>query len=91
MAEDCTLPSDMTEICWGMFEDEAKEYNSSDATLRRQQIDNLGHYVAEDPEDALDKLLAHEDGNQSADDVVMMWEPLTGRYTVDELLNEQGL
>jgi hypothetical protein len=29
MAIDCTLPTDMTEMCWGMFEEEAEEYNAN--------------------------------------------------------------
>lgn len=58
-----------------------------------QQVERLAHYVADDPEEALEALFqADEDGNafDAADDHVMIWEPLEGRFTVSELLEQIG-
>ena len=53
-------------------------------------IERLGHYVSDDAEVSYDKLLKQGeiDGNVIADDVVLMWEPLQERYTVNQLLDE---
>ena len=53
-------------------------------------IERLGHYVSDDAEVSYDKLLKQSeiDGNVSADDVVMVWEPLEYKYTVNQLLDE---
>ena len=53
-------------------------------------IERLGHYVSDDAEESYDKLLKQSeiDGNVIADDVVLMWEPLQERYTVNQLLDE---
>ena len=53
-------------------------------------VDKLAHLVSDDPEESYVKLLKQNeiDGNVSADDVVMMWEPLEYRYTVIDLLDE---
>ena len=64
---------------------------------REKQIENLSHYTcgmdAEgeyvDTDVLLDALYkqAEVDGTVNADDVVVMWEPLEGRYTVNDLLD----
>ena len=53
-------------------------------------IERLGHYVSDDAEVSYDKLLKQSeiDGNVSADDVVMVWEPLEYKYTVNQLIDE---
>jgi len=53
-------------------------------------IERLGHYVSDDAEVSYNKLLKQSeiDGNVSADDVVMVWEPLEYKYTVNQLLDE---
>ena len=53
-------------------------------------IERLSHYVSDDAEESYDKLLKQSeiDGNVIADDVVLMWEPLQERYTVNQLLDE---
>lgn len=60
----------------------------SEAVSLADLVDRLGNYVAEDAREAYDKLViaAEIDGTQPADDVVTIWEPLEGRFTVDELL-----
>ena len=58
---------------------------------RQKGINKLGDMVSEDNVGAsLDALLAQDaiDGSVSADDIVTMWEPLEGRYTVSQLLDE---
>ena len=53
-------------------------------------IERLSHYVSDDAEVSYNKLLKQSeiDGNVSADYIVMMWEPLEDRYTVNQLLDE---
>jgi hypothetical protein len=83
------------------FENNANEEFSELANQLQQLIDKfdraytierLSHYVSEgDVEAALDKLDAHAEaggGNDPADDVVLMWEPLEYRFTVDELISQ---
>lgn len=57
----------------------------------QEPIERLSHYVSEDAKEAFDKLMACEDGETQADDIVDMWEPLMFRYTVSELLDQIGL
>lgn len=64
-------------------------------------VDSLSHYTCgmdahgeyQSTEDLLDILQKQSeiDGTVSADDIVAMWEPLTDRYTVNELLDQIGL
>lgn len=54
-------------------------------------LGNLSNLISEDSViDALGKLKAQVkiDGTVPADDIVTMWEPLEGKYTVNELLKE---
>ena len=53
-------------------------------------IERLSHYVSDDAEVSYNKLLKQSeiDGNVSADYIVMIWEPLEDRYTVNQLLDE---
>lgn len=57
---------------------------------RAYAVERLSHYVSEsDVEEALDKLEAHAEaggGDDHADDVVLMWQPLEYKFTVDELI-----
>ena len=86
MAIDGSLPSDLNELQDSHFEEEAKAYNNSDEVVRWARLDKLSYYVSEDDLgaalDALDGALSLDD----ADDIVTMWEPLEGKYTVSELL-----
>ena len=86
MAIDCSLPSDLNELQDSHFEEEAKTYNNSDEVRRRARMDKLSYYTHEDDLgaalDALDRALPLDD----ADDIVTIWEPLEGKYTVSELL-----
>ena len=69
--------------------------------LKDEAIENLSHYTCgmdaygeyQSTEDLLDILQKQSeiDGTKPADDFVSMWEPLTDRYTVDELLDQIGL
>ena len=53
-------------------------------------VEKLGHFVSDDADESYDKLVEQSgiDGSVMADDVVLMWEPLEDRYTVDQLLDE---
>lgn len=60
-------------------------------TDEEKAIERLAHYVSEDDVATAYKVLldaSEEFGDNSADDYVLMWEPLEDRYTVNELLNE---
>tara|TARA_R110000803_G_scaffold114067_1_gene182542 strand:+ start:10233 stop:10577 length:345 start_codon:yes stop_codon:yes gene_type:complete len=59
-------------------------------SLRDVWVEKLGHFVSDDPEESYDKLVKQEsiDGDVMADDVVLMWAPLVGVYTVTQLLDE---
>ena len=57
----------------------------------QKKINNLADMVSEDNVEASYHALVKQDeidGSVSADDIVTMWEPLEGRYTVSELLDE---
>jgi single-strand DNA-binding protein len=60
-----------------------------------EAIEQLAQYVSEDDvAEALEQLLAAEEegeDNDMADNHVTMWEPLTDRYTVSELLRMIGM
>lgn len=59
-----------------------------------EAIEQLGNYISDDPDVEFPLLLAaREDGlgDDDADDFVTMWEPLEGRYTVNQLLNMIGM
>lgn len=94
MAIDGTLPSDMTTLDAYQFDEAAKAYNNSGDVKRGRQLDALSHYICDDEdryqstEEALTLLEAQAeiDGDVFADDIVLVWEPLEGRYTVDSLL-----
>jgi hypothetical protein len=61
-------------------------------TEREQVIEKLSTYISEDnTEEALDKLQSAKDKSVIADDIVIMWEPLENKFSVDELLEEIGL
>lgn len=82
MAIDSTLPLDLNELSEDMFA--GCEVDSDEQLLGR-----LGQMVsADDLREALNKLRAQAqvDDSQPADDVVDMWEPLAGRFSVGELL-----
>ena len=53
-------------------------------------VEKLGHFVSDDADESYDKLVEQSgiDGSVMADDIVLMWEPLEDRYTVDQLLDE---
>lgn len=56
-----------------------------------EALEHLSHYIADDDiADAYSRLLAAEPQDM-ADDHVSMWEPLTFRYTVAELLSMCGV
>jgi len=87
-------------IDWDCHETRAEEEFSAVAEILKSfikeekdmlPIKRLGNYVSEDDvHEAYNKLLAQseKDGSVMADDVVMMWEPLEFRYTVDQLMGE---
>lgn len=88
MAIDGSLPMDMNELDVDLLMDEAIQ---TDEYREAKMIENLGGYISEDDvEAAYNKLVqaSNEDGNQLADNVVLMWEAVTDKYTVDELLTQ---
>jgi hypothetical protein len=82
--------SDLNELSSAHFEDMAKRYNDSDEVVHGQAIEKLGHYVSEDPEYSFHRLLVANDDDM-ADDHVLMWQPLEGKYTVRQLLEMIGI
>jgi hypothetical protein len=71
----------------------AEDYNQSEDVRRARLIENLSHYICgDDVEGALRLLEAEAEDNpdESADNIVTVWQPLEGRYTVAELLNLIG-
>jgi hypothetical protein len=67
------------------------EEASKPPSERERHIALLGEMVSEDDvAEAYDKLLAQAeiDGDESADGIISMWEPLENRYTVSQLLSE---
>jgi hypothetical protein len=82
--------SDLNELSSAHFDEDAKEFNSSEESYRAKCINNLSHYVSEDDlEAAFDRLIT-TDEYTDADDVVLMWEPLSYRYSVRDLLRMIG-
>jgi len=82
--------SDLNELSSAHFEEAANSFNNSEVSYRIKFVDNLSHYVSEDDlDDAFDRLLAADDYT-SADDVVLMWEPLSYKYSVKDLLEMIG-
>lgn len=82
--------SDLNELSSAHFDEDAKEFNSSEESYRAKCINNLSHYVSEDDlYDAFDRLLAADD-YADADDIVLMWEPLSHKYKVRDLLEMIG-
>lgn len=72
------------------FVNEVIELDSSQ-TDEEKAIERLGGYVSEDDVDTAYKVLLDaqkEFGDRPADDYVIMWEPMVGRYTVEQLLDE---
>lgn len=65
-------------------------FPSTVMTERDICVERLGHYISDDADESYDKLVEQSgiDGSVMADDIVLMWEPLVGRYTVDQLLDE---
>ncbi len=60
----------------------------SKPTERDRKIEHLSHYVSEDDvTKAYDRLMDVEDDLDTADDHVLMWEPLENKYTVAQLLD----
>lgn len=90
MAIDGTLPSDMTELTHHHFDNDAKAFYNTNIYRQANAIDRLENYVSEDSTEAYHKLINAEaiDPQAPADCVVSMWQPLQGRYTVQQLLNE---
>ncbi|MEP2668918.1 MAG: hypothetical protein ABJH04_07980 [Cyclobacteriaceae bacterium] len=80
------LPLDMTLL------NEEELFATSEGVLK--EVESLGQYISEDSdryettEEAYNLLVKQSeiDGSVIADDIVMMWEPLESRYTVDQLL-----
>lgn len=64
----------------------------TDDSVKWKMLKTLAHYVS--TTDSMESVLAaleeqsEIDGSVPADDIVTMWEPLEGRYTVDNLLTE---
>lgn len=82
--------SDLNELSSAHFDEAAKDFNSSEESYRAKCINNLSHYLAEDDlETAFDRLLVADDYTD-ADNVVLMWEPLSDRYSVRDLLGMIG-
>jgi hypothetical protein len=82
--------SDLNELSSAHFEEAANVFNNSNASYMVKCVNNLGHYVAEDDlYDAFDRLLAADD-YADADDIVLMWEPLSHKYRVKDLLEMIG-
>ncbi len=66
-------------------------FPSTVMTERDLCVERLSRYISDDANEAYGKLVEQEEigsGGVMADDVVLMWEPLEGRYTVSELLYE---
>lgn len=65
------------------------DYSQSD---EEKAIERLGGYVSEDDlEETYKKLISLDKkgkGEDPADDHILMWEPVVGRYTVNQLLDE---
>jgi len=82
--------SDLNELSSAHFEEAAKEFNNSEESYRAKCINNLSHYVYEDDlSEAFDRLLV-ADEYADADDIVLMWEPLSRKYNVGDLLGMIG-
>ena len=63
----------------------------NEPTEEEKAIERLGQYVSEDDVPTAYKVLldaSEEFGDKSADDYVLMWQPMSDRYTVNELLAE---
>jgi hypothetical protein len=65
-------------------------FPSTVMTERDIAVERLGQYISDDANESYDKLVKQSgiDGSVMADDIVLMWEPLEDRYTVDQLLDE---
>jgi hypothetical protein len=82
--------SDLNELSSAHFEEAANVFNNSEVSYRAKCINNLSHYVSEDDlEAAFDRLIA-TDEYTDADDVVLMWQPLSYKYRVKDLLEMIG-
>lgn len=58
-------------------------------TEKERILSNLPNYICDDDiEEAYEKLIAQSaiDGTVQADDIILIWEPLEFKYTVDQLL-----
>lgn len=89
IAFDNDLPDEIDHDMQPVYDELSKE---KPLTEREQAIERLSTFISEDDvEQALDKLQAAKDGSVIADDIVLMWEPLENRFSVDELLEEIGL
>lgn len=74
---------------------EIEDYLSNDG----DSIERLSHYISSDPEEAFKALMAEEDTEKLASEVILsdgepllIWEPLESeRYTVGELLDLIGM
>ncbi len=57
----------------------------------KQALNRLGTYISENDINQAYEILANvENDNDMADDHIDMWEPLTHKYTVKQLLDECG-
>ena len=67
-----------------------QHFPSTLMTERDIAVARLGQYISDDADESYDKLVEQSgiDGSVMADDIVLMWEPLEDRYTVDQLLDE---
>ena len=82
--------SDLNELSSAHFDEDANKFNNSEESYRAKCINNLSHYLAEDDlEAAFDRLIATDDYTD-ADDVVLMWQPLSYKYSVKDLLEMIG-
>jgi len=95
LAANDDMPLDMGQLSAYDFEAEAEEYNNREDVVRARLIENLSHYICDDDMgEALDRLYDAADEphglDQNADDIVVMWEPLAWRFTVEDLLRQIG-
>ena len=82
--------SDLNELSSAHFDEDANKFNNSEESYRAKCIENLGHYVSEDDIEAAFNRLLIADEYTDADEVVLMWEPLSDKYSVKDLLEMIG-
>jgi len=82
--------SDLNELSSAHFDDVAYTYNNREDVVKHRAIEELGHYISEDAEEALNRLIVANE-EDIADDHVLMWQPLEDKYTVRQLLEMVGM